>query len=78
MHDVYVFMTLPPPLRRLLPRLYLSQVTVNLSLFTPDQASTTFTEPSDRLNLETSSLWTALATVSTRVPSCPYWVEMSR
>jgi len=49
---------------------YLSQVAVNLTFFAARQASTTFTEPSDRLNLKASTLWTTPTTIATDVPGC--------
>ena len=49
---------------------YLSQVTLDLGLFTTHQASTTFTESPDRLNLETSALWTASSTVAADASGC--------
>jgi hypothetical protein len=47
---------------------YLSQVAVNLTFFATRQASTAFTKSSDRLNLETSALWTAPTAIATDVP----------
>jgi hypothetical protein len=49
---------------------YLSQVTLDLCLFATHQASTTFTESPDRLNLKTSALGTASSTVVASVPGC--------
>jgi hypothetical protein len=49
---------------------YLSQVTLDLGLFATHQASTTFTESPDRLNLETSALGTTSSTVAADVPGC--------
>jgi hypothetical protein len=49
---------------------YLSQVTLDLGLFATHQASTTFTEPPDRLDLESSTLGTASSTVVADVPGC--------
>jgi hypothetical protein len=49
---------------------YLSQVAVDLSLFTAHQAGTTFTESPNRLNLETSALGTASSAVVADVPGC--------
>lgn len=49
---------------------YLSQVTLDLCLFATRQATTTFTESPDRLNLETSALGTASSAVIVDVPGC--------
>jgi hypothetical protein len=59
--------TTPPPL---IAPPYLSQVAVNFSFFATRQASSTFTESTDRLNLKSSALWTAPTTIATGVPGC--------
>jgi hypothetical protein len=49
---------------------YLSKVAVNLSFFATRQASSTFTESPNCLNLKTSTFWTASTTVVTGIPGC--------
>ena len=49
---------------------YLSQVTLDLTLFATRQARTTFTKSPDRLNLKPSALWTASSTIAADVPGC--------